>query len=147
MSSIFIQENVFERVVWKTTAILCRPQCVNGLTQRICCVWRYSLSHTVCTYPLHCSDVIMSAIASKITGAPIVFSTACSGAHQRNIKSLRRWPLWGKPLVTYGLPSQRASNAENVSIWWRHRVHLLCYAHTIGSQCIHVTICPYSTKL
>ena len=25
----FIQENAFENVVWKMTAILCRPQCVN----------------------------------------------------------------------------------------------------------------------
>ena len=26
----------------------------------------------------------------------------------------------GNPSVTRGFPSQRASNAENVSIWWRH---------------------------
>ena len=26
----------------------------------------------------------------------------------------------GNPAVTSGLPSQRTSNAENVSIWWRH---------------------------
>ena len=26
----------------------------------------------------------------------------------------------GNPPVTGGFPSQRASNAENVSIWWRH---------------------------
>ena len=31
----------------------------------------------------------------------------------------------GNPLVTGGFPSQRASNAENVSIWWRHRV-IIC---------------------
>ena len=29
----------------------------------------------------------------------------------------------GNPLVTGGFPSQRASGAENVSIWWRHRVY------------------------
>ena len=28
----------------------------------------------------------------------------------------------GNPLVTGGFPSQRASNAENVSIWWHHHV-------------------------
>ena len=28
----------------------------------------------------------------------------------------------GNQLVTGGFPSQRASNAENVSIWWRHHV-------------------------
>ena len=30
------------------------------------------------------------------------------------------WALWGNPPVTGGFPSQRASNAENVPIWWRH---------------------------
>ena len=28
----------------------------------------------------------------------------------------------GNPPVTGGFPSQRASNAENISIWWRHHV-------------------------
>ena len=28
----------------------------------------------------------------------------------------------GNPSVTGGFPSQRSSNAENVSIWWRHHV-------------------------
>ena len=28
----------------------------------------------------------------------------------------------GNPPVTGGFPSQRASNAENVSVWWRHHV-------------------------
>ena len=31
-----------------------------------------------------------------------------------NIKAPRHWPLWGE------FPAQMASNAENVSIWWRH---------------------------
>ena len=29
----------------------------------------------------------------------------------------------GNPLVTGGFPSQRTSNAENASIWWRHHDH------------------------
>ena len=33
-----------------------------------------------------------------------------------NIKAPRHWHLW----VTGEFPAQRASNAENVSIWWRH---------------------------
>ena len=32
----------------------------------------------------------------------------------------------GNPPVTRGFPSQRASNAENVSIWWRHYDFSLC---------------------
>ena len=34
---------------------------------------------------------------------------------KQNIKATRDWPP-----VTGGFPSQRLSNAENVSIWWRH---------------------------
>ena len=43
-SYIFIQENVFEIVVWKMSAILSRPQCVNALDIRpvysqVCRLW------------------------------------------------------------------------------------------------------------
>ena len=39
---------------------------------------------------------------------------------KENIKAPRHWPLWA---VTGGFPSQRASNAKDVSIWWRHCDH------------------------
>ena len=35
----------------------------------------------------HYSDVIISAVASQITGAPIVYSTVCSGTDQRKHQS------------------------------------------------------------
>ena len=43
---------------------------------------------------------------------------------------------WGNSPVTGELPTQRASNAENVSIWWRHRVLglLSCFPTLISSQ-------------
>ena len=34
----------------------------------------------------------------------------------KHIKAQRHWPLWGE------FPAQKASNAENASIWWRHHV-------------------------
>ena len=37
---------------------------------------------------------------------------------KQNIKGPRHWPLWVES--TAGFPSQRANNAENVSIWWHH---------------------------
>ena len=43
-----------------------------------------------------------------------------------NIKSPRHWPLWGKPPVIGEFPAHRASNAEDVSIWWRHQVPASC---------------------
>ena len=45
---------------------------------------------------IHFNDVIMGAVASQITSLGIVFSTAYSGADQRNTKALRHWPLWGE---------------------------------------------------
>ena len=43
---------------------------------------------------------------------------------KKNIKALRHWPLWGEFTGARWIPSQRGSNAENVSIWWRHHVQI-----------------------
>ena len=49
----------------------------------------------------------------------------------------------GNPPVTGGFPSQRASGAENVSIWWRQRVMRL-----LSSRCLlwHVSSLSDGTK-
>ena len=39
---------------------------------------------------------------------------------KKNNKAPRHWPFQGNPPVAGGFPSRRASNAENVFIWWRH---------------------------
>ena len=67
----------------------------------------------------HYIDVTISAMASQITGISDVYSTVCSGAHQRKHQSSTSLAFERNPPVTGGFPSQRASNAENVSIWWR----------------------------
>ena len=36
------------------------------------------------------------------------------------IKAPRHWPLCGNSLWSGEFPAQMASNAENISIWWRH---------------------------
>ena len=63
----------------------------------------------------------MSTVASQITGVSIIYSTVCSSADQRKhessvslalVRGSHRWPV--------NSPSQRASYAGNVSIWWRH---------------------------
>ena len=41
---------------------------------------------------------------------------------KENIKDPRHWPLCGEFTGTGEFPAQMASNAENVSIWWRHHV-------------------------
>ena len=72
----------------------------------------------VCVY--HYGDVIMSAIASQITSVSIVFSTIVQAQTKENIKAPRHWPLWGESTVDF--PPRSASNAENVSFWWRYHV-------------------------
>ena len=58
-------------------------------------------------------------MASQITGVSIVYSTVCSGADQRKHQSSASLAfVWSE------FPAQKAINAENVSIWWRH--HGLC---------------------
>ena len=62
----------------------------------------------------------MSAVASQITSLTIVYSTVYSGADQRKHQSPASLAfVWVLP-VTGEFPAQRASNTENVSIWWRH---------------------------
>ena len=57
----------------------------------------------------------MSAIASQITSLTIVYSTVYPDADQRNHQS-------SASLAFVRFPVQMTSNAETVSIWWRHHV-------------------------
>ena len=59
-------------------------------------------------------------MASQITSLVIVYSTVYSGADQRKHQAPRHWPLCGGFTGDRLIPAQMASNAENVSIWWRH---------------------------
>ena len=67
------------------------------------------------------SNVIMSTMVSQITGFSIMCSTVCSGADQRKhqssksldfVRGIHQWPV--------DSTHKGASNAENISIWWRH---------------------------
>ena len=68
----------------------------------------------------HHSDVIMSTIASQIISLTVVYSSVYSGADHRKhqssallvfVRGIHRWPVKSH---------KRASNTENVSIWWLH---------------------------
>ena len=71
---------------------------------------------------IHYNDIVMGAIASQFTSLPIVYLTLDSGADQRKYQSSASLALYGEFTVTGEFRAQRASNAENVSIWWRHHV-------------------------
>ena len=64
----------------------------------------------------------MDMMASQITSLTIVYSTVFSDADQRKHQSSASLAFAGNSPVTGEFPAQMASNAENVSIWWRHRV-------------------------
>ena len=62
----------------------------------------------------------MGAMASQITSFTIVHSTIYSGADQRKHQSSASVAGVGNSPGTGWFTAQVASNAENVSIWWRH---------------------------
>ena len=62
----------------------------------------------------------MLAMASQITSLAIVYSTVYSGADQNKHQSSASLAFVGEFTGTGEFPAQIASNAENVSIWWRH---------------------------
>ena len=81
----------------------------------------------------HNDDVIMGAMASQITSLTIVYSTVYS----RRRSKLRVTGLCvGYSLVTGEFPTQRASYAEIVSIWWRHHGQK-AISRSLGDETTH----------
>ena len=85
-------------------------KCIYPCFQFVFNVWWYNYS-----------NIIMSMMSSQITSVFIVCPTVDSGADQRKhqssvsltfVRGIHRWPVNSL---------QNASNAENDSIWWRHR--------------------------
>ena len=63
----------------------------------------------------------MGAVASQITSLTIVYSIVYSDADQRKYQRSALLAICaGNSPETGEFPAQIASNAENVSIWWRH---------------------------
>ena len=77
------------------------------------------------------SDVIMSAMASQITSLMIVYSTVYSGTDQRKHRSSATLAFMR------GIHRKRASNAENISIWWRHH-DIVKYADALLANMVSV---------
>ena len=85
--------------------------------------------------PMHYNDVIMSAMASQITSLTIVYWSVYSRCRSKKTSKLCVTGLCeGNSPVTGEFPTQKASNAENISIWWRHHE---VRGNYVGRQCIH----------
>ena len=90
---------------------------------------------------IHYSGDIMSPMASQITGASIVCSTVWFRRRSKRTAKLRVTGLCeGNSPVTGEFPAQRASNAENASIWWcHHHFETTCSSrHCFHSMAIDV---------
>ena len=93
----------------------------------------------------HYNDVVMNAMVSQIAGVSIICSTVGLGADQRKHQSSASLTLFeGNSPVTDELHAQNASNAENVSIWWRHHSNTAIWfydaQYILGKFESHITI-------
>ena len=84
----------------------------------------------------HNSDVTMSAKASQITSISTVCSAVCSGAHKRNTKVPRHWPLCGEstgdrwPVDSpHNGPVTRKLFLFDDIIMWSIKHSQVCYTH------------------
>ena len=80
----------------------------------------------------HFRDVIMGAMASQITSLIIVYSTVYWGTDRRKHQCSASL-AFVEGIHTGEFPAQMASNAENVSIWWRHHD---CYEIVMLWNCV-----------
>ena len=82
-------------------------------------------------------DGVFKSPASPLFTQPLIHVQ-----FKENTKAPRHWPLCGNSPVTGEFTAQRASNTENVSIWWRHhgyrvRLSLLLRIH-VCHACIDI---------
>ena len=77
---------------------------------------------------------ISKAIKKPWKFAKIKISKFRQKLNSPNIKAPRHWPLCGE------FPAQMASNAENVSIWWRHHVNHYLFLHC------HLDVWPWKSE-
>ena len=85
--------------------------------------WGIFLLCYLCTTRPHYNDVMMRAMASQITSRTIVYSTVYS-ASLAPARGIHRWQE--------KFPAQRASNAENASIWWRQHAKTRLFIQASG---------------
>ena len=78
---------------------------------------------------IHYSDVIMGSMTSQVTSLNIVYTTVHSGRSKKTSNLRVTGRCVGNSPVTGEFLAQMASNAENVSIWWRHHGLMFSVTH------------------
>ena len=75
---------------------------------------------SVTVFLCHYCDVIMGAMASQITSHDCLLNRSLRRRSKKTSKLRVTGLCAGNSPVTGEFPAQMTSNAENVSIWWRH---------------------------
>ena len=89
-------------------------------------------------------------MASQITSLTIVYSTVYSRCRSKETSKLHFTGLCDENSSVSGeFPAQRANNAENVSIWWRHHATWINHDHgeTIKRRCATISYLPIYSSL
>ena len=76
---------------------------------------------------IHYNYDIMATMASQSLASRLFTESFIRAQIKENIKAPRRCPLCGEFTGTGEFPTQRASNVENVSVWWRQHVRGMRY--------------------
>ena len=79
-------------------------------------------THTKDTTPKQLRWRHMNIMTPKSPATPLFVQHFFMRALKKTSNLRVTWLCEGNPLVTGGFPSQRACNAENISISWRHQV-------------------------
>ena len=95
------------------------------------------LSYCHITVTLLWAQWRLKSPASRLFAQPFVRAQI-----KENIKAPRHWTLWGKTIGDRWITSQRASEAENVSIWWRHHLPHLFPLHDYFFPRRHFILSP-----
>ena len=110
----------------------------------ITCPWYLLLPHYKSSYQVWChyNDAIMRAMAFQITSITIVYSNVYSTHISKKTSKLCVTGLCEENSpVTGEFPAQRATNAENVSIWWRHQFERSRY------RVLKTAVCDWFCKI
>ena len=85
----------------------------------------------------HYNDVIMSLMVSEITSLMIIYSAVYSRRSKKTWKLRVSGLCVGNSPVTCEFPTQRVSNAENVSIWWCHHEISIMASQITGHSTVY----------
>ena len=100
-------------LTWKARLVLCPHLVVPDFLHT-------SSQRTDALYSSHYNDVIRRTLAFQLTGVCICGSTVFRCRSKKTSKLRVTGLCAGNSRVTSVFPALKASNAENISIWWRH---------------------------